>query len=191
MLPVESPLMTWAMKTCIPYAPRYAALTPGSFRSCAEEPVERHAARFQHVSAVRAVQRLVRVLLRKEDRVALAVELREDCKDVVHHDGRKADGRLVHHDEARRRHERAADGEHLPLTAAQGAGHLVTPLLEDREPLVDPFQAGGDVAHVVMRAQEQVVEHASWKRKRHGPPAPGTGPRARCGQRKDRGWARR
>ena len=38
-----------------------------------------------------------------------------------------------------RGHERPADGQHLPLAAAQRARHLVPALLQDREPLVDPL----------------------------------------------------
>ena len=53
-----------------------------------------------------------------------AVDLGDDAEDLLHDDGREAERGLVEHEEARPRHERAADGEHLLLAAGHGAGGL-------------------------------------------------------------------
>ena len=54
-----------------PLCPQVGGLDAGIVQELLGGPGQGHAARFQHVPAVRALQRLVGVLLREKDRVAL------------------------------------------------------------------------------------------------------------------------
>jgi len=71
------------------------------------------------------------VLLDQEYGGALAVEIADDLENLLHDDGRQAERRLVQEEQARSRHEGAADGQHLLLTAAERAGALTFALRED------------------------------------------------------------
>src|SRR5580765_4605520 len=79
--------------------------------------LERDATVLEHVAAAGQAERLARVLLHEEHRGADAVDLGDDAEDLLHDDGRQAERGLVEHEDARPRHERAADGEHLLLAA--------------------------------------------------------------------------
>ena len=54
-------------------------------------------------------------------------------EDLLHHERREAEGRLVEQQEPRPQHQRARDRQHLLLAARQRAGLLPPPLLEARE----------------------------------------------------------
>ena len=62
-------------------------------------------------------------------RGAVAVELGDDAEDLLDHERREAERGLVHQQEARPRHQRARDREHLLLAAGQRAGELLAALL--------------------------------------------------------------
>ena len=69
------------------------------------------------------------------------MELLDDIKDLLHQDGRQPHGGLIQHQKLGLAHQRPADGQHLLLAAAEGAGHLAAPLLQAGEALVDVLNA--------------------------------------------------
>src|SRR6266581_3561476 len=92
----------------------------------------------------RALEGEVRVLLDEERRHALGPELTDHLEEVLHDEGRETGGRFVEQDEVRLRHQRAADREHLLLTAAERNRELSRALGEPREQRVDALQPRGD-----------------------------------------------
>src|SRR6266851_2526752 len=86
---------------------------------------------FEHVPAVGALQRLAGVLLHEQDRALLALELRDDPKDLAHEQGRQPERRLVEHQELRAGHQRPADGQHLLLAPAERRPELLAALAQD------------------------------------------------------------
>ena len=94
----------------------------------------------EHVAAAGDAERHRRVLLDDEDRGALAVDGLDDVEDLVDQRRRQAHRRLVHQQEPRPRHQRAADREHLLLAAGERAALLVRPLPEPGEQPVDALE---------------------------------------------------
>src|SRR5262245_46893640 len=124
-------------------------LVPEQLRAAA---FQNHAAVLEHVTTTRERQGLARVLLHQQHGGAEAIDLADDAEDLLHHDGRQAQRRLVEHEHAGARHERPADGQHLLLAAGHGARGLAPALLEAREEaehLLEPLAAArfrrGDV----------------------------------------------
>src|SRR3954468_1169156 len=98
------------------------------------------AAVLEHIGTLRDLERYGDVLLDQQDRHAALVQHMDGAQHFLHHERREAERGLVEHDELRRTHQAAADGEHLLLAARQGAGELRAPLLqpwEEREHLVE------------------------------------------------------
>ena len=62
------------------------------------------------------------VLLGNDDGHAAGGQRPDDPLDLLHHDRREAQGRLVQHQQARLGHQAAADGQHLLLAAGQRPG---------------------------------------------------------------------
>ena len=85
---------------------------------------ERDLAGLEHVAVVRAFERGARVLLDQQDRDAVVAQAAHDREDLLHDQRRQAEARLVEHQQARRRHQRAAQREHLALAARQRVGAL-------------------------------------------------------------------
>ena len=89
--------------------------------------------------------------------------------DLGDHDRRQPQRRLVEKQQPRLSHQRAADREHLLLTAAQKAGALVDALAQDREHLEDlvaqPPLAGAvarrERAEPEVLTNRQIGEHAA------------------------------
>lgn len=80
-----------------------------------------------------------------------------DLVDQARHD---AEARLVEHEETRARHERAGNGQHLRLAAAERPRALLRPLAEHGEEGVDAFQHLAPVGRiaVAVAAERQVLE---------------------------------
>jgi hypothetical protein len=65
-------------------------------------------------------------LLDQQDReLALGVELRQEPRQIPHHDGREAERHLVDRQDVRLRHQSASDRHHLLLPARQAARALL------------------------------------------------------------------
>src|SRR6185436_13402116 len=79
------------------------------------------------------------VLLDQQERQALALELPERLDHVLDDRRREPLRGLVHHHEARVRHERPPDREHLLLAARELRAAVALALGEPREELVDPL----------------------------------------------------
>src|SRR5690606_4026713 len=73
-------------------------------------------------------KKLPQRLVDDEDRLALFLERTHGGPDVLPHDGREALRGLVQYEKTRVGHQRAADGEHLLLSARERAGQLRSPL---------------------------------------------------------------
>src|SRR5690606_39216939 len=93
--------------------------------------------RLQHIPAMRYRERHERVLLDKQYRGALGIDVLHDPEDLFDQDRREPHGRLVQEQHLGVGHERATDGQHLLLTAGERARLLRYALL----------QAGEEVAH--------------------------------------------
>ena len=65
------------------------------------------------------------------------------------------EARLVQHEEARPRHERAGDGQHLRLAAAQRPCPLPRPLAQDGKQRFDPLQHLAPVAGIAVAVAPQ------------------------------------
>ena len=104
---------------------------------------------------------------------ALAVDLGDDGKDVLDHQGGQPQGGLVQHHQLGAGHEGPAHGQHLLLAAGQGAGQLPAALLQAGEELIDPLDILFNLSPVLAEigAYFQIFQH------RHigkDPPALGT-----------------
>ena len=89
------------------------------------------------------------ILLDDEDRRALLVDRADDVEHLVDEHRRQAHRRLVHQQQLRPRHQRAADRDHLLLAARQRAGILVEPLLDAREQCEDALIVGIELGRQV------------------------------------------
>src|SRR5687768_3206695 len=79
------------------------------------------------------LQRLHDILLDHEQRDTLLLETADIVEYLRHDARRKAERGLVQHQEARPRHHRARDRQHLLLAARQRACELPAALAEDRK----------------------------------------------------------
>ena len=71
------------------------------------------------------------VLFHEQDGQALlTVDFDNFLENRFNQERGEAEGRLVEHQELGLRHERAANGQHLLLAAAQGAGNLLFAFLQ-------------------------------------------------------------
>src|SRR5258707_952890 len=120
------------------------------------------AAGLEHVAALGGGQGGGHVLLDEQHgQTLLAVEHLQHVQDRVHDARHDAEARLVEHKEARPRHERARDREHLALPAGERARALIDALAQHREEAEDPLEhllAALRVA-VAEGAEAQVLGH--------------------------------
>ena len=85
-------------------------------------------------------------------------------EDLAHDQRREPEARLVEHQQARRRHQRAAQREHLALAAGQRAGQLRAALGQARKARVDRVAASASARRAAALregAEQQVVRTAS------------------------------
>src|SRR3954454_3202458 len=126
----------------------------------ARVPLELDAAVDDDVPAVGDADRLDEVLLRHQDGEPEAALQLLDLSDHLRDQERgESDGRLVDEQDLRRRHQRAGEGEHLLLAAAQAARDLTPALLEDGEGLEAEPEVVGDVPPRLrtVRAEQEVL----------------------------------
>ena len=122
-------------------------------------PVEHAPADLQYGCEIGDLERELDRLLGKQDRQPFAVQ---PGKGLVHRfddRGRKAERRLVQHQELWIAHQGAADRQHLPLASGHGAGALAAPFLQPRKDFIDALQQGGRALPVAQRrgAEQQIV----------------------------------
>ena len=87
---------------------------------------------------VGCVESHVGVLFYQQDRFALPVDLVDDIEHVLDHDRRKAQRRLIHHDDLRTAHKSAGDCQHLLLAARECTGQLPRSFFKTWEQVVAP-----------------------------------------------------
>src|SRR4051812_17254775 len=101
--------------------------------------VEYHLATLNDVAVVSCPQRHVGVLLDQEDGdPEVTVKAADDAEDLPHQQRRQSHGGLVHQDQARLCHQRAADRQHLLLSTRQIAREPGA-LLQSRKVSEDPL----------------------------------------------------
>src|SRR3981189_3893299 len=70
----------------------------------------------------------VEILFYQQDRQPLALQIKNDSFEMLHHHWRQPFGWLVHKDQLRIDHERAADREHAALAPGQLSAAVMSPL---------------------------------------------------------------
>ena len=73
------------------------------------------------------------VLLHQQHADAQLLDARQRLEQLLAHERREAQRRLIQQQDVGVRHQRAADGNHLPLATAHGAGELAQALGETRK----------------------------------------------------------
>ena len=111
------------------------------------------------IAEVCRLQRRARVLFDQQDRHAEIAQRGDDPEDFARDQRRQPQARLVQHQKLRLRHQRATDGEHLPLTARERAGMLPTALAQLREAVEHIVNGAADIARpaAAVGAKQQVV----------------------------------
>ena len=100
-------------------------------------------------------------LLDEQHARALRVDLAQDAEQLLDDLGGEAEGELVDDEQARVRHQRPSDAEHLLLAARERAGGLTGALAQDGEVVHDHVDLGleAPVAAAGPVAEAEVVDH--------------------------------
>ena len=136
-----------------------------------------NAAVLQEVPAVGNGQRLTGVLLHQQHAHAHVLDAAERLEQLAADQRREAERRLVQQQDVGRRHQRPADGHHLPLAAAHGVGGLPHALGEPGEQRNDPLEVlrgaaagpGREGAELEVVVHRQVGEDAAVLRHQRQP----------------------
>src|SRR5712671_5554583 len=75
----------------------------------------------------------VEILFDQQDREPLALQVKNDSFEMLHHHRRQTFGWLIHKDQLRIDHQRAADREHAALAAGQLSAAVMSPLRKARK----------------------------------------------------------
>src|SRR5258705_3708175 len=75
----------------------------------------------------------IEILFDQQDRQPLALQIKNDSFEMLHHHRRQAFGGLVHQDQLRIDHQRSADREHAALAAGQLSAAVMSPLRKSWE----------------------------------------------------------
>ncbi len=102
------------------------------------------AADLEQIGAIDDVEHLLDVLLHDEHRQSFGADAMHQFEHLRHDQRREAGGGLVHEQQFRLGHQRAADGAHLLLAAGQGSGELLAAVLQARKKRVDPLELLGE-----------------------------------------------
>ena len=94
---------------------------------------ELDAADLEQIGAVDDLEHLLHVLLDDQHGQPFGADAPHQLEHLLHDQRRQAGGRLVHQQQLRLRHQRAADGAHLLLAAGERAGQLLAAVLQARE----------------------------------------------------------
>ena len=113
----------------------------------------------QYIAQVRDLQGHVGVLLDEQHGDPLLVDLLDDLKDPLDHQGGQPQGGLIHHDDLRPGHEGPGHGQHLLLTAGQGARRLPGALLQPGKQIVHPVQVVFQVVLPQIGPDLQILHH--------------------------------
>src|SRR3954451_6139443 len=92
-----------------------------------------NASRNKHIGALRHCERHRCILLSEQDGHAALTETAHDGLDLVHHDGREPESRLVEKEAAWLRHQRAPNSQHLLLSSRHRSGLLTATFREARK----------------------------------------------------------
>ncbi len=95
--------------------------------------LHRDLAEFQYVTIVGHLQCGACILFDQQNRHAVVAQFSYDVQDFLDDARRQSEAGFIQHQQRRFGHQCAADGQHLPLAAGQGAGQLGASFLEARE----------------------------------------------------------
>src|SRR5215471_895659 len=140
--------------------PKVGLLHLGRVEKLPPRSAQGNPASLHHIAAVGDLQRLARVLLDEEDRLAFLLELTQDQENSRDELGGEAQRRLIEQQQRRARHQRATDREHLLFAAAQRGSQLVTSCAQGGKPLKDRIDVSADLRIAAREcAHAQVIEH--------------------------------
>src|SRR5712691_3614864 len=120
------------------------------------------AALLEHVGARGDLERERRVLLDEQNGDAARVDLLDHAEHSEHYRRGETERGLIEQEQARLRHERAPDREHLLLAAGERARRLLEPLAQDGKYRADPFERFGTprARRAPVAAELEVLAHA-------------------------------
>src|SRR5712691_9015797 len=120
------------------------------------------AALLEHVGARGDLERERRVLLDEQNGDAARVDLLDHAEHSEHYRRGETERGLIEQEQARLRHERAPDREHLLLAAGERARRLLEPLAQDGKYPADPFERFGTprARRAPVAAELEVLAHA-------------------------------
>src|ERR1700722_1283007 len=100
-------------------------------------PRTMHAPMLERVDEIGDLEGKIDVLLHEDDGDAALGEADHDLEDLVDHQRREAERRLVEQQKLGVPHQRPADRQHLLLAAGKPTGRLSVSLAEDRKQSID------------------------------------------------------
>src|SRR5438067_10090954 len=163
MLPSASALIScWTTNAIRCSAAEVCPLDFGIRGKLGRRTCEFDAAGFHHVCAVGYLERHTRVLLDQQQRYPFGLEARNHIEDAFHQQWGETERGLVQQQQARTRHQRSTDGQHLLLATREGAGALLAAFAEDRKQLEDVLEIvlHGCAVAPLDGAQAQVFDHS-------------------------------
>src|SRR5215472_6357869 len=113
----------------------------GILKEVTRGPLADHPPALEDVGAPGETKGGAHVLLDEEDGDAGPVDRRQGLEDRFYYSRSQAQGWLVEHEQARRRHQGAGERDHLLLTARQRSGELAAALVEGGEEPVHALEA--------------------------------------------------
>ena len=116
----------------------------------------------QDIGPVRDLQRHLGVLLHQQNGHAGLIHIVDDAEYLLHQQRRQAHGGLVQQQHLGFAHQRAANGQHLLLTAGKRSGNLPAALLQTRQALKHHLIIRRNGIRAVLsgvRPQRQILLH--------------------------------
>ena len=116
--------------------------------------------RFREIGPIGKIKGEIRVLLDEEHAdFLLTVDRAHDAENLLDHERRQSERRLVEQKQLGPHHQGAADRQHLLLAARQRARLLPATFFQFRKIAVDDLEIGGDVRPITsrMRAEAKVL----------------------------------
>ena len=107
-------------------------------------PGKLDAADLQQIGAIDDIEHLLDVLLHDEHRQPFGADTVHQLEHLLHDQRRKSGRGLIHQQQFRLRHQRAADGAHLLLAAGKRAGQLLAAVFQPGKQAVDPVELLGE-----------------------------------------------
>ena len=115
--------------------------------------------RFHDIRLVGDLQRHIRVLFVEKHGDTFVVDRADNFENILHHQRRKTQRRLIHHDQPRAAHQCTSDRQHLLFTAGKRARLLPMSLLQAGEQTVHVVNIVIQLVMAKIRADFQIFQH--------------------------------